>query len=73
MNDREDAVAVLLEQVENYIGIFVDFVWGTPLLILLLGGGFFFLIYSRFIPFRFFRHAILVLSGKYDKADDPGD
>lgn len=47
--------------------------WGTPLLVLLLGGGLFFLIYSRFLPFRYFRHAINVLRGKYDDPEDEGD
>ncbi|MFH5885939.1 alanine/glycine:cation symporter family protein [Halalkalibaculum sp. DA3122] len=47
--------------------------WGTPLVILLAGGGLFFMIYSRFIPFRHFRHALNVLRGKYDDPDDPGD
>lgn len=51
----------------------VNFIWGLPLLILLLGGGFFFLLYSRFLPFRYFKHAINVLRGKYDNPDDPGD
>lgn len=31
------------------------------------------MIYSGFTPFRYFRHAIEVLSGKYDDPDDPGD
>lgn len=47
--------------------------WGTPLVILLGGGGLFFMIYSRFIPFRHFKHALNVLRGKYDDPDDPGD
>ena len=47
--------------------------WGTPLVILLCGGGTFFMIYSGFTPFRYFRHAIHVLRGKYDDPDDPGD
>lgn len=47
--------------------------WGTPLVILLCGGGLFFMIYSEFTPFRYFRHAVDVLRGKYDDPDDPGD
>lgn len=47
--------------------------WGTPLVVLLVGGGLYFLIYSRFIPYRYFWHAIEVLRGKYDDPDDPGD
>lgn len=31
------------------------------------------MIYSRFIPFRYFKHALNVLRGKYDDPDDPGD
>jgi AGCS family alanine or glycine:cation symporter len=47
--------------------------WGIPLVILLCGGGLFFMIYSGFAPFRYFRHALNVLRGKYDDPDDPGD
>ncbi len=47
--------------------------WGTPLVILLVGGGLFFLIYSRFIPYRYFLHSINILRGKYDDPNDPGD
>ncbi len=52
---------------------FADFMWGTPLLVLLVGGGVFFTIYCRFIPFRYFKHSIQILSGKYNKEGDPGD
>jgi AGCS family alanine or glycine:cation symporter len=47
--------------------------WGMPLVILLVGGGLFFLIYSRFAPFKYFKHALDILRGKYDNPDDPGD
>ena len=47
--------------------------WGTPLVILLVGGGLYFLLYSRFIPYRYFFHSINILRGKYDDPDDPGD
>ncbi len=47
--------------------------WGTPLVILLVGGGLYFLLYSRFIPYRYFFHSIDILRGKYDNPDDPGD
>tara|TARA_R110002073_G_scaffold108336_9_gene243688 strand:- start:117718 stop:119100 length:1383 start_codon:yes stop_codon:yes gene_type:complete len=57
---------------ENLIVDFASFIWGTPLLILLIGGGIYLLIRSRFLPFRFFGHAIQVLRGKYDDPNDPG-
>jgi len=47
--------------------------WGYPLLILMMGGGIFFTVYSRFTPFRFFRHGIKILLGQYDNSEDPGD
>ncbi len=49
-----------------------DFVWGTPILILLLGGGFFFLVYSRLAPLRYTGHALSILTGKYDDPNEPG-
>ncbi len=61
-----------ISTVERIITGFSDLAWGTPLLILLLGGGLFFLIYSRLLPFRYFRHAIAILRGKYDNPDEPG-
>ena len=47
--------------------------WGYPLLILMMGGGIFFTVFSRFTPFRFFRHGIKILLGQYDNSEDPGD
>ncbi len=46
--------------------------WNKPVLILMLGGGIFFTLYSRLIPFRYFRHSIQILRGKYDSKSDPG-
>ena len=51
---------------------FSNLIWGAPLLILLLGGGIFFLIYSRLTPFRYIKHAIHILMGRYDDPDEPG-
>ena len=56
----------------QYIIDFSNLLWGTPLLILLLGGGLFFLIYSRLLPFRYIRHAVHILLGRYDNPDEPG-
>lgn len=57
---------------ETLIVDFSNWLWGTPLLFLLLGGGVYFVVYSNFIPFKYFRHAIDVLRGKYDDPNDPG-
>ena len=44
----------------------------APELILLIAGGIFFLLYSGFIQYRYFGHAINILRGKYDNPDAPG-
>lgn len=50
---------------EQAIVNFSNWLWGLPLLFLLMGGGLFFLIYSGFVPYRYFFHAIDILRGKY--------
>ncbi|WP_044213387.1 sodium:alanine symporter family protein [Flammeovirga sp. OC4] len=62
-----------MKHFEEFCAAFSSAAWGTPLLLLLLGGGLFFTIYSRFLPFRYFKHAIDVLRGKYDDPDAEGD
>lgn len=44
---------------------FSNWLWGLPLMLLLMCGGLFFLIYSGFLPYRYFGHGISVLRGKY--------
>ncbi len=57
----------------QYIVDFANWIWGIPLLILLLGGGSFFLFFSQLIPFKYFGHAIMVLTGKYDDPEEKGE
>ena len=63
----------MYKQINTWVEAFSSAVWGFPLLILLTGGGLYLLILSRFLPFRYFRHAIDVLKGKYDNELDEGD
>lgn len=49
---------------------FGNWIWGMPLFLLLIGGGLGFLIYSGFVPFRYFGRAIKSLRKKED--DAPG-
>jgi len=62
-----------LKFIEQALSAFSSFMWGMPLVYLLVGGGLFFLIYSRFAPFKYFKHALDILRGRYDNPDDPGD
>ncbi|HCX21749.1 MAG: sodium:alanine symporter family protein [Flammeovirgaceae bacterium] len=56
-----------LKLIDSYIGS----AWWFPYA--LLGTGLFFTIYLKFPQIRFFKHAIRIVSGKYDKSDLPGD
>jgi len=62
-----------VEAVERFLIAFAGFVWGWPILGLLLGGGLFFLVYSRTLPYRHFRHSLQILSGRYDDPREAGD
>jgi alanine or glycine:cation symporter, AGCS family len=62
----------MVENAGNLIIKSADLIWGAPILILLLGGGFYFLIYSWLAPLRYIGHALSILTGKYDKPDEPG-
>jgi AGCS family alanine or glycine:cation symporter len=44
-----------------------------PMFLLLIGGGLFLVVYSKFLPYRFFGHAIAITAGKYDNKDSEGD
>ena len=61
-----------MDLVERGIVLFADTAW-TYLLYLLIGGGLFLLLYSRFMPFRYFKHSIEIIRGKYDDPNEAGD
>jgi len=50
-----------------------SFVWGYPLLFILIGGGIYLLIISRFIPFKYFFHAIDIIRGKFNDKKSDGE
>jgi AGCS family alanine or glycine:cation symporter len=62
----------MIEYFQLVATTFSKWAWGPWLLILLLGGGAFFLLYTRFVPFRYLPHAWQLLRGRYDNQDDPG-
>ena len=62
-----------MAELDGFIAEFASFVWGLPLLILLTGGGLYLLILSKFLPFRYLKHSVEVLRGKYDDPNDPGE
>ncbi len=56
-----------LQKIDSYIGSSAWFVY------VLLGVGLFFTLYLKFPQIRYFKHAIRVVKGKYDKKNDQGD
>ena len=62
----------LYDALNNFMASLANALWGTPLVLLLLGGGFYFSIISRLTPFKYLKHAVDILLGKYDSENDPG-
>lgn len=60
-------------EIEKLFSDISSYIWGFPLIILLIGGGLYLITYSRFIPFRYFFHAINIVRGKYDNSNDKGE
>lgn len=58
---------------ENITGTLSHLAWGYHLLILLVGGGFVLTLYSRFTPFRYLKHSLEILTGKFDNHQAHGD
>ena len=50
-----------------------SFVWGYPLLFILIGGGLYLLFVSKFLPFKYFFHAIDIVRGKFDDKNSDGE
>ncbi|MBK6264544.1 amino acid carrier protein [Marivirga sp. S37H4] len=63
-----------MQEVNNFL-IFIDSFIGSATWFpyALLGTGLFFTIYLKFPQIRFFKHALRIVSGKFDRSDLPGD
>jgi AGCS family alanine or glycine:cation symporter len=67
-------ISCFMEKVHDFLVYLDGFIGGHPwFIVLLLGTGIFFTIYLRFPQFRYFRHALRVVRGKFDKKGDVGD
>ena len=63
-----------MQQVNDFLVLIDSFIGSANWFVyFLLGTGLFFTIYLRFPQIRFFRHALRVVSGKFDRSDLPGD
>ncbi len=61
-----------MDYFEPYIVAFSNTAW-SYVFYLIIGGGSFLLLYSRFTPFRYLKHAVDIVRGRYDDPDEPGD
>ncbi|MGR9092291.1 MAG: alanine/glycine:cation symporter family protein [Gammaproteobacteria bacterium] len=51
----------------------VSALWGLPLVFMLFAAGAYFTLLSRLIPLRRAGHAFAVLTGRFDRSNDPGE
>ncbi len=63
-----------MEKIYDFLVRLDTYIGGHPwFVVLLLGTGIFFTLYLKFPQFRYFKHAVRVVRGKFDKAEDVGD
>ncbi len=63
-----------MQKVNDFLLFLNDYLGGHQWFVfLLLGTGIFFTLYLGLPQFRYFRHAIRIVKGKYDRAEDVGD
>ncbi len=63
----------MIESINAWLGIVVGYVWSLPLVILFVGMGCFFTIALGVPQIKGAWHAVLVLLGKFDNPNDPGE
>jgi AGCS family alanine or glycine:cation symporter len=62
-----------MQQLNDFLSLWNGYISGDWFVFLLLGTGLFFTFYLRFPQLRYFRHALRIIRGKYDKKGDVGD
>ncbi|HPT31244.1 MAG TPA: alanine:cation symporter family protein, partial [Prolixibacteraceae bacterium] len=63
-----------MHQVNDFLGRIDGYIGGSQWFVfLLLGTGLFFTIYLRFPQIRYFKHALFIVRGKFDRKGDVGD
>ncbi|MEJ2346419.1 MAG: sodium:alanine symporter family protein [Gammaproteobacteria bacterium] len=68
-SQAHDWLTVLTEATGKLAG----HLWGIPAIVLLVGTGLYLTLRLRFVQIRGFKHSLLLIAGKYDKASDPGE
>ncbi len=64
----------MMQEINDFLLVIDRYIGGSPaFVILLLGTGIIFTLYLKFPQIRYFRHAIRVVRGKYDRTGAKGD
>ncbi len=61
-----------MEALKAVVNSLSNFVWGIPMIIVILFTGIFLSIRSKFVQLRMFKHAIGLISGKFDRPEHEG-
>jgi len=62
-----------MNEINSFLELLNSYISGDWFVFLLLGTGLFFTMYLKLPQIRFFRHAIRIVRGDFDKKDDEGD
>ncbi|MFW6277710.1 MAG: alanine/glycine:cation symporter family protein [Prolixibacteraceae bacterium] len=63
-----------MNQINDFLSVIDGFIGGSQWFVfLLLGTGLFFTIYLKFPQFRYLRHSLRIVRGKFDREGDEGD
>jgi AGCS family alanine or glycine:cation symporter len=63
-----------MQAVQNFLSLLDSYIGGAQWFVFfLLGTGLFFTFYLKFPQIRYFKHALKIVSGKFDKSTDKGD
>ncbi len=62
-----------IQYLTDLTGTLAGYAWGIPSIILLVGTGLYLTLRLGFIQFSGFKHSFQLISGKYDKKEDPGE
>ncbi len=63
----------MISYLTDLTGRLAGYAWGIPSIVLLVGTGIYLTIRLRFIQIRGFKHSVELISGKFDRATDPGE
>ena len=62
-----------MDFISNFVDLANGIAWGPVMIVLLVGTGLYLTIRLKFLQIRYFAHAVLCITGKYDNPEEEGD